>query len=352
MAATPVVAGLRARGRWASGEATTRWRRPPRRRRHCGRWCRCPRSPGPGHRPLGAGDASGFPALGMVVPSGLLGLQADGTVEVPSAPRSPGGSTWDPLPASWGRRSSSATWTATSAQGCSSQLRTLAAGDQVDVDLADGDTAQFTVNTVAAVPEAASSRPSGSMDRTARVPSSWSPVAGSSTTRPAATSPTSWSTLPDRRHAHPVGRRARDAGGGGPARRPGGVRTVRSRRSAARGLRAGASWRRSFDAHSALAALERRSLAAGLKRCSAPCGVIPPTASPISRQLAPTARADSAAEWLRRSAARRKASANRSSASGVPSPGHVVDGLDGTRLHAVGRPGSPHSRHASPPYLC
>jgi sortase (surface protein transpeptidase) len=29
------------------------------------------------------------------------------------------------------------------------QLRTLAAGDQVDVDLADGTTAQFTVNSVA-----------------------------------------------------------------------------------------------------------------------------------------------------------------------------------------------------------
>jgi hypothetical protein len=29
------------------------------------------------------------------------------------------------------------------------QLRTLAAGDQVDVDLSDGVTAQFTVNTVA-----------------------------------------------------------------------------------------------------------------------------------------------------------------------------------------------------------
>ena len=73
--------------------------------------------------------------------------------------------------------------------------------------------------------------------------------------------------------------------------------------------------RRSFDAHSALDAFDRRSLAAGLNRCSAPCGVMPPTASPISRQLAPPRRASSADAWPRRSAERRSWSANRSVAS-------------------------------------
>ena len=64
--------------------------------------------------------------------------------------------------------------------------------------------------------------------------------------------------------------------------------------------------RRSFDAHSAFDAFDLRSLAAGLNRCSAPCGVIPPTASPISRQLAPSRRAFSADTWHRRSATRRR----------------------------------------------
>ena len=42
--------------------------------------------------------------------------------------------------------------------------------------------------------------------------------------------------------------------------------------------------------HTTLDALDLRSLAARLNRCSAPCGVMPPTASPICRQLAPRAR--------------------------------------------------------------
>src|SRR5665213_943827 len=72
--------------------------------------------------------------------------------------------------------------------------------------------------------------------------------------------------------------------------------------------------RRSFCAHSTLAAFDRRSLADGLKRCSAPWGVIPPTAAPISLQLAPWVRASSAEAWLSRSAARRSWSASASMA--------------------------------------
>jgi hypothetical protein len=48
---------------------------------------------------------------------------------------------------------------------------------------------------------------------------------------------------------------------------------------------------RSFPTHCLLDVFDRRSLAAGLNRCSAPCGVIPPTAIPTSRQLAPWFRA-------------------------------------------------------------
>jgi hypothetical protein len=52
-----------------------------------------------------------------------------------------------------------------------------------------------------------------------------------------------------------------------------------------------AAVRRSFPDHSIFDIFDRRSLAAGLNRCSAPCGVIPPTASPTCRQLAPWLRA-------------------------------------------------------------
>ena len=59
-------------------------------------------------------------------------------------------------------------------------------------------------------------------------------------------------------------------------------------------------------AHSSFDRLALRSLAAGLNRCSAPCGVIPPTASPISLQLAWWIRAFWAATWLRPSASLRR----------------------------------------------
>jgi hypothetical protein len=85
---------------------------------------------------------------------------------------------------------------------------------------------------------------------------------------------------------------------------------------------------RSFDAHLIFDAFDLRSLAAGLNRCSAPCGVMPPTASPISRQLAPCPRAASADRWHRRSADRRRWSANRRVASDpLLLIGNAVDNL-------------------------
>jgi hypothetical protein len=94
-----------------------------------------------------------IPALGMVVPIGLLGLQADGTVEVPSNTTQPGWFDLGPTPGQLGSAVLLGHVDSYLGEGVFFELRTLAAGDQVDVDLADGDTAQFTVNTVLQYPK-------------------------------------------------------------------------------------------------------------------------------------------------------------------------------------------------------
>ena len=122
---------------------------------------------------------------------GALGLNFDGTVQVPSGRLQPG---WFDLGPTAGELGSAVLLGHVSSYrgpGVFFQLRTLAPGDQVDVDLADGDAAQFTVDSVAQFSKQAVSGSAGlritRLERTATGHLSWS-----STTRPAATSPTWW----------------------------------------------------------------------------------------------------------------------------------------------------------------
>jgi sortase (surface protein transpeptidase) len=90
-----------------------------------------------------------IPAIGLSVSLGTLGLAADGTVEVPSTAQQAGWFRLGPTPGQVGSAVILGHVDSYQGPGVFFQLRTLAAGDQVDVDLSDGVTAQFTVNTVA-----------------------------------------------------------------------------------------------------------------------------------------------------------------------------------------------------------
>ncbi len=90
-----------------------------------------------------------IPALGMSVSIGSLGLNADGTVQVPSGTAQPGWYRLGPAPGQLGSAVILGHVDSYRGTGVFFLLRTLAAGDAVDVDLADGDTAQFTVDSVA-----------------------------------------------------------------------------------------------------------------------------------------------------------------------------------------------------------
>ena len=91
--------------------------------------------------------------------------------------------------------------------------------------------------------------------------------------------------------------------------------------------------RRSCRAHSTFDAFDLRSFAAGLNRCSAPCGVMPPTASPICRQLAPSRRAPprTVAQPFRRPSEVIGEIEARPVMPGLL--GHVGDGFSATVLH-------------------
>jgi len=90
-----------------------------------------------------------IPALGMSTSIGTLGLNVDGTVQVPSGTTQPGWFDLGPTPGQLGSAVLLGHVDSYRGPGVFFELRTLATGDQVDVDLADGDTAQFTVNSVA-----------------------------------------------------------------------------------------------------------------------------------------------------------------------------------------------------------
>jgi hypothetical protein len=90
-----------------------------------------------------------IPALGLSVRLGTLGLNADGTVQVPTSSEQAG---WFDLGTAPGQLGSAVILghvDSSQGPGVFFDLRTLTAGDQVDVDLTDGVTAQFTVNAIA-----------------------------------------------------------------------------------------------------------------------------------------------------------------------------------------------------------
>ncbi len=90
-----------------------------------------------------------IPAIGLAVPVGSLGLNADGTVQVPTGTTQPAWFRLGPTPGQIGSSVMLGHVDSYLGPGVFFELRTLAAGDQVDVGLADGVTARFTVNSVA-----------------------------------------------------------------------------------------------------------------------------------------------------------------------------------------------------------
>jgi sortase (surface protein transpeptidase) len=90
-----------------------------------------------------------IPAIGLSVPLSSLGLNADGSVQVPTNTVEPGWFQLGPTPGQVGSAVILGHVDSYQGPGVFFQLRTLASGDQVFVDLSDGVTVQFTVNTVA-----------------------------------------------------------------------------------------------------------------------------------------------------------------------------------------------------------
>jgi hypothetical protein len=90
-----------------------------------------------------------IPALGMSVPMSILGLNADGSVQVPSGTTQPGWFGLGPAPGQVGSSVVLGHVDSDAGEGIFFELRTLAAGDRVYVTLADGLTPVFAVNSVA-----------------------------------------------------------------------------------------------------------------------------------------------------------------------------------------------------------
>ena len=91
-----------------------------------------------------------IPAIGLTVFLGSsLGVNIDGTVQVPTGTAQPGWFRLGPTPGQIGSSVILGHVDSYRGPGVFFQLRTLATGDQVDVGLADGVTAQFTVDSVA-----------------------------------------------------------------------------------------------------------------------------------------------------------------------------------------------------------
>jgi len=90
------------------------------------------------------------PAIGLAVYLGSsLGLSLDGSVQVPAGTEQPAWFRLGPTPGQIGSAVILGHVDSTAGPGVFFELRTLAAGDVVDVGLSDGVTAQFTVNSVA-----------------------------------------------------------------------------------------------------------------------------------------------------------------------------------------------------------
>ena len=90
-----------------------------------------------------------IPAIGLSIAVSTLGLNADGTVQVPSDIVQVGWFRLGPTPGQLGSAVILGHVDNYTGPGVFFELRTLAAGDEVDVGLADGITARFVVNAVA-----------------------------------------------------------------------------------------------------------------------------------------------------------------------------------------------------------
>jgi hypothetical protein len=89
-----------------------------------------------------------IPAIGLSTAVSTLGLTADGSVQVPSDIVQVGWFRLGPTPGQLGSAVILGHVDNYTGPGVFFQLRTLAAGDEVEVDLADGITARFVVNAV------------------------------------------------------------------------------------------------------------------------------------------------------------------------------------------------------------
>jgi len=90
-----------------------------------------------------------IPALDVSVPVGSLGLNSDGTVEVPSTPQQVGWFHLGPTPGQVGSAVILGHVDSYKGPGVFFLLRTLVPGDHLDVTLASGVVAQFSVTSVA-----------------------------------------------------------------------------------------------------------------------------------------------------------------------------------------------------------
>lgn len=104
------------------------------------------------HRPIVARSSPvtlRIPAIGLTVAVSSLGLNPDGTVEVPTNFQEPGWYRFGPSPGQVGSAVILGHVDSYLGPAVFFQLRTLRAGDRVVVDLADGAVAQFVVDGVA-----------------------------------------------------------------------------------------------------------------------------------------------------------------------------------------------------------
>jgi len=94
-----------------------------------------------------------IPAISVSVPISQLGLNPDGTVQVPTDPAEPGWYGLGPSPGQVGSAVILGHVDSYAGPAVFFRLRSLQAGDQVDVSLADGVTADFVVTAVSMYPK-------------------------------------------------------------------------------------------------------------------------------------------------------------------------------------------------------
>ncbi len=94
-----------------------------------------------------------IPTIGVSVSLSALGLNADGTVQVPTDFQQPGWYKLGPSPGQMGSAVILGHVDSYRGPAVFFQLRSLQAGDPVDVTLADGATAHFVLSAVAMYPK-------------------------------------------------------------------------------------------------------------------------------------------------------------------------------------------------------